>query len=298
VYIVEVSPRDGLQNESAPLTTDQKVQLVTRCIDAGARRIEVTSFVSPRAVPALADAADVMARVPRDRGVSYSGLVLNQRGLDRAVAAGVDEVNYVVVASPTLSVRNQGTSIPEALEAWAAIAPAARAAGVRATLTIAAAFGCPFEGDTPAERVVDIARAAVAAGPDEIALADTIGVGTPAEVADLVPLVRSVAPGVPLRCHFHDTRHTGIANAYAAMVAGVETLDSSLGGIGGCPFAPGATGNIATEDLVYLLERMGVPTGLDLLGLISHAEWLSGALDKQLPAALGRAAPFPPPERH
>jgi hydroxymethylglutaryl-CoA lyase len=291
--IVEVSPRDGLQNEASVMTTDQKLQLIDRCIDAGARRIEATSFVSPRAVPALADADELMTRVPRDRGVKYSALILNQRGLDRAIAANVDEINFVVVASETLSQRNQGAGIAESLHRWAVIAPAARAAGIKPTLTIAVSFGCPFEGNTPPHRVADIAAQAAESEPGEISLADTIGVASPAEVLQLVPRIRAVAPGVPLRCHFHDTRHTGIANAYAALLAGVETLDSSLGGIGGCPFAPGATGNVATEDLVYVFDRMGEPTGLDLNQLVQHAEWVSQTLGISLAAAVGRAGVYP-----
>ncbi|WP_436775860.1 hydroxymethylglutaryl-CoA lyase [Yinghuangia sp. YIM S09857] len=294
--IIEVGPRDGLQNEPVVLPTADKVELITRAVAAGARRIEAVSFVNPRLVPQMADAAEVMADVPRGTGVSYSGLVLNARGLDRALECGVDEVNVVVVATETFSRRNQNRGVDEMLAAWAQIARDAQAAGVRAGVTIAAAFGCPFEGEVPAARVLDIARRVAESSPDEIALADTIGVGTPDQVRALLDGLTTAAPGVHRRCHFHNTRNTGYANALTAVEAGVDTLDASIGGIGGCPFAPAATGNIATEDLVYALDRMRVPTGLDLQAVIAAGEWLSGRLDKPVPAQLGRAGVFPPPQ--
>jgi hydroxymethylglutaryl-CoA lyase len=293
ITICEVGPRDGLQNEKKLLTTATKVALIERSVAAGARRIEATSFVHPRRVPQLADAEEVMARVPREAGLSYIGLVLNRRGFDRAAAAGVDEVNVVVLATETFSERNQGTTVDESLRAWSEIAARAHAAGIRPSLTIAAAFGCPFEGEVQPDRVLDIARRALDAGPAEIALADTIGVGVPTQVTGLVGAVRSIAPGVDLRCHFHNTRNTGYANAVAALDAGVSTLDASLGGIGGCPFAPAATGNIATEDLVYLLDRMGVDTGMDLRAAIAAGQWIGKELAIEVPGLLGRAGPFP-----
>ncbi|UWZ59901.1 hydroxymethylglutaryl-CoA lyase [Dactylosporangium aurantiacum] len=292
--IVEVGPRDGLQNERILLPTEVKVDYITRALDAGIRRMEATAFVHPARVPQMADAEAVMAAVPRRAGVTYIGLVLNRRGLDRALAAGVDEVNVVVVASDEFSRRNQGTGVREALDAWHDIAGGAAAAGIPASLTIAAAFGCPFTGEVPADRVQAIAAAALPGGPREIAIADTIGVGVPTQVRALVAAIREVAADVPLRAHFHNTRNTGYANAVAALEAGVAALDASTGGIGGCPFAPRATGNIATEDLTYLLDRMGVRTGLDLPALAATGTWIGERLGTAAPALLGRTDTFPP----
>lgn len=294
VEIVEVSPRDGLQNEATPVTTAQKVELITRAIAAGARRIEVTSFVHPKRVPQMADAEAVMAALPRGKDVSYIGLVLNGRGFDRALAAGVSEVNYVLVASDTFSQRNNGAPTLETLSGWAEVAASARAANMPTSVTIGASFGCPFEGEVPVARVVDIARRAAEHGLDEIALADTIGVASPADVVERFNAVAEALPGIRLRAHFHNTRNTGIANAYAAVMAGVGVLDASLGGIGGCPFAPAATGNIPTEDLVYMLGRMRLATGIDLPAAIEAAKWLETVIGRPNPALLGRAGIFPP----
>ncbi|MEU8003029.1 hydroxymethylglutaryl-CoA lyase [Catellatospora sp. NPDC049111] len=292
--IVEVGPRDGLQNEKTLLSTEVKVEYITRSIAAGVRRIEAVAFAHPARVPQMADAEAVLAAVPRPAGVSYIGLVLNRRGLDRALAsAGVDEVNYVLVATDEFSQRNQGMSTAASLAQWDEVAAGARAAGLRATLTVAAAFGCPFTGEVSAEHVAGLV-AAVRTRPDEICLADTIGVGVPRQVAELVPAVRAVAPGVALRAHFHNTRNTGYANALAALDYGVSALDASTGGIGGCPFAPAATGNIATEDLAYLLERSGIDTGVRLDRLADTGTWIANQLDVTAPAMLGRAGPFPP----
>ena len=293
--LVEVSPRDGLQNEAITLSVAARVELIARCVAAGVRRIEAVSLVSPTRVPQMAGAEEVMAALPRISGVSYIGLVLNRRGLERALAAGVDEVNAVVFASETFSRRNQGVSIEEAIATWTDVARDARAAKVRASVTVSASFGCPFEGEVPADRVVDIVRRVSAGGPDEIALADTIGVGVPAQVHALVRATREVAADIRLRAHFHNTRNTGYANALAAVDAGVGVLDASAGGIGGCPFAPNATGNIATEDLVYALHRSGRRTGIDLTRIAAVGTWLGQQLGKdEVPALLGRAEPFPP----
>ncbi len=294
VEIVEVSPRDGLQNEATPVSTDQKVELINRAIAAGAKRIEVTSFVNPKRVPQMADAEAVLAALPRGNGVSYIGLAMNGRGFDRALAAGVTEVNYVLVASDTFSQRNNGAPTLETLTGWAEVASAARAAKMPTSITIGASFGCPFEGEVPVARVVEVARRAAEHGVDEIALADTIGVASPADVVERFRAVAEALPGIRLRAHFHNTRNTGIANAYAAVMAGVGVLDSSLGGIGGCPFAPAATGNIPTEDLVYMLHRMKIGTGIDLAGAIDAASWLEGIIGRRNPAMLGRAGIFPP----
>ena len=293
IEIVEVGPRDGLQNEPGVVATATKVELIERAIAAGIRRIEVTSFVNPKRVPQMADAEDVLARLVRRAGVQYVGLVLNRRGFERALAAGCTEIGMAVVASDTFNQRNQGVTTGESIAAWSDIARDAKAAGLRAQVTISTAFGCPFEGEVPVARVVDIARRVAEAGPLEIALADTIGVGVPSQVAELVARVREAVPHVPLRGHFHNTRNTGIANAYAAVEAGVVALDASIGGVGGCPFAPAATGNIATEDLVYLLSRMGVSTGVDLEALIATGRWLEAALGRSVPGMLVKAGGFP-----
>ena len=299
VTIVEVSPRDGLQNEAVLLSTDAKVELITRLVDAGARRVEAVSFAHPKAVPAMADAEAVMERVPRRPGVSYAGLVLNRRGLDRALRTGVDEVNVVVGVTDTFSMRNQNMSTAEAQRQALEVVAAARAAGLFTTLTLSVAFGCPFEGEVPADRVVALAVEGARAGVDEIALGDTIGVGVPSQVREFTARIRdAVGDRPPLRYHFHNTRNTGFANAFAAVLDGVEVLDSSAGGIGGCPFAPKATGNIATDDLVYLLERMGIGTGFDLERLLPTAAFLSERLGHDVPALLPRAGTFPPgPDR-
>ncbi|WP_137872797.1 hydroxymethylglutaryl-CoA lyase [Rhodococcus sp. Q] len=293
VEIVEVSPRDGLQNEKVHVSTSDKIALIERAIASGLRRIEATSFVHPAAVPQMADAEAVMAGVPRRADVSYSGLVLNRRGFDRAVAAGVDEVNCVVVASETFSARNQRMSVADSVDTVRDLVGDARAAGIAVSVTIATAFGCPFEGEVPESAVLALAAQVAEFGVDEIALADTIGVGVPAQVTRLVAGTAAVAPDVRLRCHFHNTRNTGYANAIAALDAGVTVLDSSIGGIGGCPFAPDATGNIATEDLVYLLDRSGIDSGARLPDLIDASDWLGGVLGATVPGQLARAGAFP-----
>jgi len=294
IEILEVSPRDGLQNEETILPTEDKVELVERAVRAGARRIEVTSFVNPARVPQLADADEVMTALPRHQGVRYAGLVMNRRGLDRALAGYVDEIDVVVVATDTFCQRNQGMSTAQACETAAELVAEARAAGVFSTITIGASFGCPFEGEVPADRLREVVQRVVNAGPDELALADTNGVAVPSDVRARIGLARELAgPDMPLRLHLHDTRHTGVANAVAAVESGVATLDASIGGAGGCPFAPNATGNVATEDLVYLFDRMGIANGLDLGSITATAAWLEERLGKPLPGALLRAGNFP-----
>jgi hydroxymethylglutaryl-CoA lyase len=295
VEIVEVGPRDGLQSEPGVLPTATKVEFIERAIAAGVRRIEVTSFVNPKKVPQMADAEEVLKALPRRDGVHYVGLVLNRKGFDRAAAAGCNEIGMAVVASDTFNRRNQGVSTEESIAAWLDIAAAAQQAGIRPQITISAAFGCPFEGEVAPERVIEVARRVAEARPFEIALADTIGVGVPAQVTELVSRVREAVPGVRLRCHFHNTRNTGLANAFAAVQAGVSTLDSSLGGIGGCPFAPAATGNIPTEDLVYMLHRSGYETGIDLDRAIETGKWLQEQLGRPVPGMLVKAGAFPRP---
>ncbi|WP_116051370.1 hydroxymethylglutaryl-CoA lyase [Amycolatopsis palatopharyngis] len=293
ISVVEVAPRDGLQNEPTVLGVEDKIRLVQRSVEAGARRIEAVSFVHPGRVPQMADAEAVMAGLSRTDDVSYSGLVLNQRGLERALAAGVDEINVVVVATDEFSKRNQGCTVDEGLAVWERLAADARAAGIPRTVTIAAAFGCPFEGDVPVATVLNLIRRVLPSEPDEIALADTIGVGVPTQVRELLAGATKIAPGIQLRCHFHNTRNTGYANAIAAIECGADALDASIGGFGGCPFAPAATGNIATEDLLYALHRMGIDTGMRFEQVAETADWLGERLRKPVPALLGRAGAFP-----
>jgi len=295
VEIVEVGPRDGLQSEPVVLSTASKVEFICRAIDAGLRRIEVASFVNPKKVPQMADAEAVLAALPPARDVVYVGLVLNRRGFERAAAAGCNEIGMAVMASDTFNRRNQGVSTEDSIAAWLDIAAAAKTAGIRSQVTISTAFGCPFEGEVPVARVLELAQRVAAAEPHEIALADTIGVAVPAQVADLVGRVRKVVPGVRLRCHFHNTRNTGLANAYAAVQSGVAALDASLGGIGGCPFAPAATGNIPTEDLVYMLQRCGYETGISLDAAVAASKWLQQALGHPVPGMLVKAGGFPGP---
>ena len=293
IEIVEVGPRDGLQNESVTLSTAVKAEFINRAVESGVRRLEVASFVNPKKVPQMADADELVRSLPRRAEVIYIGLVMNRRGFERALAAGCNEIGMVVVASDTFNQRNQGATTEQSLATWAELAAAARDRGVRAQVTLSAAFGCPFEGEIAPERVVDLARRVATSAPHEIALADTIGAAVPSQVTDLIERVRAAVPGVPLRCHFHNTRNTGIANAYAAVAAGVEVLDASMGGIGGCPFAPAATGNIPTEDLVYMLERMGVATGLDLQALLATSRWIQAQIGRPVPGLLIKAGIFP-----
>ncbi|MEU4237308.1 hydroxymethylglutaryl-CoA lyase [Actinoplanes sp. NPDC026619] len=294
--IVEVGPRDGLQNEKRVLPTETKIAYVTRAVAAGLRRLEVAAFARPDRVPQMADAEDVLRGVPRPAGVRYIALVLNGRGLDRILALDPSvrphEINYVVVATDEFARRNQGMDTMTSLEGFRAVASRAAAAGLGVTLTVAAAFGCPFTGEVKADRVREVVAGA---GPmDELCLADTIGVGVPAQVVELAAAAREAAPGVPLRAHFHNTRNTGYANAITAAQLGFAALDASLGGIGGCPFAPAATGNIATEDLAYLLNRSGLATGVAVPEAAAIGEWIGQelGLDK-VPAQLGRAGDFP-----
>jgi len=294
IEIVEVGPRDGLQSESRVLPTDAKVEFVRRLVASGLERIEVASFVNPKRVPQMADAEAVLASLS-SAGVRgrFIGLVLNRKGFERALAAGCSEVGMAIAASESFSQRNQGCSVDEGLAAWLDIAKLARDAGIRAQLTISTAFGCPFEGEMPAERVVSLAERAAAGTPDEIAVADTIGVAVPTQVSEVIAGLRRAIPATRLRAHFHNTRNTGIANAYAAVQAGVRALDASCGGIGGCPFAPAATGNIPTEDLIYMLHRMGFDTGVDLAALLDTSRWLQQTLDHAVPGMLVKAGIFP-----
>ncbi len=295
IQIVEVGPRDGLQNEKTLLEVGQKLEMIARLEAAGAQRMEVVSFVNPRRVPQMAGAEEIMAALPHQAGRSRIGLVLNLRGWERCVAAKCDEANVVVCASDGFGIRNQGASVAEQIDALGAIMAVRRVEDPPVTLTVSVAFGCPFEGEVPEDRVMDIVAAAADLRVAEIALADTIGVADPWTVRRRVELAQKIAGHIPLRLHFHDTRNTGLANAFAGVEAGVDILDASVGGLGGCPFAPDATGNIGTEDLVYMLERAGFETTYDLGRLIDIGNWASGLVGKSPAASVSRAGGFPVP---
>lgn len=294
IEMVEVAPRDGLQNEKTLIETADKIALIERAIAAGSRRIEVTSFVNPKAVPQMADAEAVCEGLPERNDVTFIGLVMNARGATRALATGrIDQLGAVAVSTDSFAMANQGQTSDGSVDAAKEIIALSQAAGKIGQVTIGASFGCPFEGEVAQDRVVAMAVALADAGPVEIGLADTIGVGNPAQVASLVAKVRAAVPHIPVRVHFHNTRGTGLANVWAAIAAGAVTVDASIGGLGGCPFAPGAAGNVSTEDVVYMLERAGVRTGLDLSALVSANHWLGEIMQRTLPGMVAKAPPFP-----
>ena len=292
VTICDVGPRDGLQNDALVLDPVVRAELVDRLAATGIPRVEAVSFVNPARVPQMAGAEEVVQAIERHPGVMYAGLALNERGYDRFAATDLDEVHFAFAATETFNQRNQGASVADSLATASRIVERAHADGRRATVTIGAAFGCPFEGRVDPGRVIEIATELGEARPDELVLADTIGVGVPRQVRRLVP--DAVALGIPVGVHLHNTRNTGYANAITALESGATMLDASVGGIGGCPFAPRATGNIATEDLVYLLHGEGIPTGIDLDLLVTVAEWLEGVLGRQLEGQIYRAGTFAP----
>ncbi|NJS15166.1 MAG: hydroxymethylglutaryl-CoA lyase [Sphingopyxis sp.] len=294
IEFVEVGPRDGLQNEAVQICTTDKLMLISRAIAAGARRIEVASFVNPKRVPQMADAEAVCAGLPLRDDVTYIGLTLNLRGAQRALATErIDQLGAVCVASDEFAIANQGQTSDESVAAAKAIIAAAKAAGRTGQATIAASFGCPFTGEVPAERVVAMATQLAEAGPVEIALADTIGVGNPAQVGDLVARVGDAIHPLPVRVHFHNTRNTGLANVWAAVGAGASSVDASIGGLGGCPFAPGAAGNVPSEDVVLHAGTRRGDTGMDLAALIGASQWLAGVMGRTLPGMVARAPAFP-----
>jgi len=293
VQIVEVGPRDGLQNESAVLSTDQKVDMISRLAGAGLTRIETVSFAHPDKVPQMADAEAVMAALPSRDDVSYIGLILNWRGWQRAADTPIDEINMNVSASNTFNLKNQGAETEDTINVLAQVVKDASAAGLPVTATIATSWGCPFEGEIPLDRLLFVAESVKTAGVSEIALADTIGVADPWTVTERIKAVQEVVNDIPLRAHFHNTRNTGIANAYAAIRSGITTIDSSVGGLGGCPFAPKATGNIPTDDLVYMLNRAGVATGVNLDSVIAISSSMEKIIGKPLEAMLPKAGDFP-----
>lgn len=296
IEIVEVGPRDGLQNDPAMMSTDTKIEFVERLIDAGVRRMEAASFVHPKLVPAMADSDEVMQRVPRRDGVKYIGLALNERGLRRALEAGCDEINYVMVASPGFGLKNQNATPEQTADLFDRIAVLAHDEGVPVSVTVSVAFGDPFDGEVDPKVLAHLAARARAAGAVEFALGDTIGVADPWKVRQVIDLVRAESGRMRLRMHFHNTRNTAMANIFAAIEAGVDIIDASCGGIGGCPFAPAATGNVATEDVVYMLDRAGIETGIDLGKMIETARWLeTDGLKHTVESALSKAGGFPRP---
>jgi hydroxymethylglutaryl-CoA lyase/(R)-citramalyl-CoA lyase len=292
VEIVDVGPRDGLQNEDRTLAPEVRAELCDLLAAAGVPRVEAVSFVNPKRVPQMAGAEEVMSAIERRPGTTYAGLVLNEKGYERAVQSGVDEVRYAFPVTETFAKRNQNTTVADATELARRLVERARLDGVRVSITLSAAFGDPFEGRVEPGHVLEIAGRVATSNPDEIVLADTIGVGVPTQVRELVAGVAE--HGITVGCHFHDTRNTGMANAVAAIESGATVLDAAVGGTGGCPFAPRATGNIPTEDLVYLLHGMGHETGIDLEALIGAAEWMAERLGKELPGQVYKAGSFEP----
>lgn len=293
VEIVDVSPRDGLQSQPALVSTEDKLALINRLLDAGVRRMEVASFVNPKRVPQMADAEQVVSGLPQRDDARFIGLVLNLRGFERAAACGIGEINCAVVASDAFNQRNQGATTEETMAVIEALTRQAQAASMDMGVTISAAFGCPFEGEVPRERVARLAQRLAALGYEEISLADTIGAAGPSDVTALLQRIRQLEPELRLRCHFHNTRNTAVANVYAALQEGVRSFDASCGGVGGCPFAPAATGNVGTEDLLYMINRMGLETGIDITKIIATAKWLEGPLQTTMPAMVTRAGLFP-----
>jgi hydroxymethylglutaryl-CoA lyase len=297
ITLVEVGPRDGLQSEPEILPTECKVEFISKAIDAGIRRLEVASFVHPKRVPQMADAEALIEQLPDHEDVSYVGLIMNERGLDRALETKIDEIGMVVLSTDTYNRKNQGVDIDESIRGWGVMAKRAQENGLRANVMISSAFGCPYEGEVKVERIVELAKRVIEADPAELGIADSIGVAVPSQVTELLGRVREVIGDLPLRCHFHNTRNTGLANAQAAVESGVTYLDASIGGIGGCPFAPAATGNIPTDDLLYMLDRSGVETGVSLEKIIEVSRWLEQQLGRGVPALLPKAGLFPAGDR-
>ncbi len=294
IEICEVGPRDGLQSEPRIWTAEERIDLINRLSETGVARIESVSFVHPKRVPQMADAEAVMAGIDRKNGVTYAGLALNARGADRAIDAGVDEVRYVVVASETFNQKNQGASVYDTMAGYSEIAGKVTDAGLKLSGVIGASFGCPFEGHVDPASVVDLVKRLVDGGAKEIGLADTIGSAVPTQITDMIARVReAIGPEIVFGLHLHNTRNTGFANAAAAAMAGIDFLDASVGGIGGCPFAPRATGNIATEDLCFMLRNMGYDTGVDVEKLIEVSEWTETFFEAPLPGQIMKAGLFP-----
>tara|TARA_B100001167_G_scaffold60376_1_gene35414 strand:+ start:796 stop:1710 length:915 start_codon:yes stop_codon:yes gene_type:complete len=293
VSILEVGPRDGLQSEPEILPTEIKKEFITRTINAGIKNIEVTSFVHPKKVPQMADAEKLVESLPDRDDVTYIGLIMNQRGFERARDCGIDEVGMVIVSTDTYNMKNQNVVTQQSIDNWLDIASSAKSAGIRTSVVIACSFGCPYEGEVDPEHIASIAEQILKGEPDVIGLADSVGVAVPNQVKTTFALIKDLAPTIPLRTHLHNTRNTGLANAAAAVEAGVTIIDASTGGIGGCPFAPKATGNIPTDDLLYMLDRSGIETGVNLKEIVKTTDWLENQLGRSVPAMVPKAGIFP-----
>jgi len=293
VSILEVGPRDGLQSEPEILPTEIKKEFITRTINAGIKNIEVTSFVHPKKVPQMADAEKLVESLPDRDDVTYIGLIMNQRGFERARDCGIDEVGMVIVSTDTYNMKNQNVVTQQSIDNWLDIASSAKSAGIRTSVVIACSFGCPYEGEVDPEHIASIAEQILKGEPDVIGLADSVGVAVPNQVKTTFALIKDLAPTIPLRTHLHNTRNTGLANAAAAVEAGVSIIDASTGGIGGCPFAPKATGNIPTDDLLYMLDRSGIETGVNLKEIVKTTDWLETQLGRPVPAMVPKAGIFP-----
>ena len=293
VSILEVGPRDGLQSEPEIVPTEVKKEFITRTINAGIKNIEVTSFVHPKKVPQMADAEKLVESLPDRDDVTYIGLIMNQRGFERARDCGIDEVGMVIVSTDTYNMKNQNVVTQQSIDNWLDIASSAKSAGIRTSVVIACSFGCPYEGEVDPEHIASIAEQILKGEPDVIGLADSVGVAVPNQVKTTFALIKDLAPTIPLRTHLHNTRNTGLANAAAAVEAGVSIIDASTGGIGGCPFAPKATGNIPTDDLLYMLDRSGIETGVNLKEIVKTTDWLETQLGRPVPAMVPKAGIFP-----
>ena len=293
VSILEVGPRDGLQSEPEILPTEIKKEFITRTINAGIKNIEVTSFVHPKKVPQMADAEKLVESLPDRDDVTYIGLIMNQRGFERARDCGIDEVGMVIVSTDTYNMKNQNVVTQQSIDNWLDIASSAKSAGIRTSVVIACSFGCPYEGEVDPEHIASIAEQILKGEPDVIGLADSVGVAVPNQIKTTFALIKDLAPTIPLRTHLHNTRNTGLANAAAAVEAGVSIIDASTGGIGGCPFAPKATGNIPTDDLLYMLDRSGIETGVNLKEIVKTTDWLENQLGRTVPAMVPKAGIFP-----
>ncbi|HEY1729522.1 MAG TPA: hydroxymethylglutaryl-CoA lyase [Candidatus Baltobacteraceae bacterium] len=290
IDICDVAPRDGLQNDATQTAPEMRAELCRRLADAGVPYVEAVSFVNEKRVPRMAGAETVVSLLPVDTKTEFNALVLNERGYDRALATSLQAVHYAFPVTDAFGERNQGAKVVDSLAIAKRMIERARTDGLGISIGLAVAFGCPFEGTVDPNHVLEIAHQVAEMGPDAISFADTIGVGVPKQVRNLVEGMADT--DIPIGCHFHDTRNTGVANALAAVESGAQMLDASVGGVGGCPFAPAATGNVATEDVVYMLHGMGYETGIDLDKLISTAKWLEKQLEHSVPSALHRAGPF------
>ena len=293
VSILEVGPRDGLQSEPEILPTEIKKEFITRTINAGIKNIEVTSFVHPKKVPQMADAEKLVESLPDRDDVTYIGLIMNQRGFERARDCGIDEVGMVIVSTDTYNMKNQNVVTQQSIDNWLDIASSAKSAGIRTSVVIACSFGCPYEGEVDPEYIASIAEQILKGEPDVLGLADSVGVAVPNQIKTTFSLIKDLAPTIPLRTHLHNTRNTGLANAAAAVETGVSIIDASTGGIGGCPFAPKATGNIPTDDLLYMLDRSGIETGVNLKEIVKTTNWLENQLGRSVPAMVPKAGIFP-----